>query len=591
MRHKSTEERKRRSPATDSAQELITRDAPTDRQGLRWLDSPWWLSVLANLCLWAAMPPLRWTVLGWVAPLFWLRIIVQPALPGRRTYWKIWFSSVLFWIAVMQGMRLAHWATYIGLVAMGVYLGIYLPLFIGIARHAVHQWRMPLILAAPLTWTGVELARGYGPLGFSMATLAHSQVPHTRVIQIADLGGAYTLSFLMMMVAACVFAAMSHRPHPPRRRWWPLSLAAIAVIVTLLYGQMRIAGPAIPHTSPPRGLRVALIQGSIDTTFDDNPDRPRQILDEYVQLTQHALQRYGPVDLVVWPESMLPLFDILMEPGVDLQIDPPLEASDLEDARVLFERLIRNRARSMNAAEQERSPDGKARWLAGAATWQYGNYPTRRYNTALFVDDRGNILARYYKMHPVIFGEYVPFGELIPALYQFFPLPNGLTSGTEPVAVTVNGVNISPSICFESTIPHLIRGHVAELSRRGTAVDVLVNLTNDGWFWGSSVLDLQLDCAVLRAVELRRPFLVAANTGFSAWIDGNGRILAQGPRHQTGTLLAEVVPDGRWSGYATWGDLPAMACAAVCLALAWGLARKGWRERVRRAGRGTAQQA
>ncbi len=50
--------------------------------------------------------------------------------------------------------------------------------------------------------------------------------------------------------------------------------------------------------------------------------------------------------------------------------------------------------------------------------------------------------------------------------------------------------------------------------------DVLVNLTNDGWFWGSSILDLQLDCAVLRAVELRRPFLVAANTGFSAWIDG-----------------------------------------------------------------------
>jgi apolipoprotein N-acyltransferase len=188
----------------------------------------------------------------------------------------------------------------------------------------------------------------------------------------------------------------------------------------------------------------------------------------------------------------------------------------------------------------------------------------------------------------VIFGEYVPFGELIPALYRFFPLPNGLTSGTEPVAVAVNGLNVSPSICFESTIPHLIRGHVAELSQRGVAPDVLVNLTNDGWFWGSSVLDLQLDCAVLRAVELRRPFLVAANTGFSAWIDGNGRILAQGPRHQTGTLLAEVIPDGRWSGYATWGDLPALACAAVCLALACGLVRNGWRERALRAGRGTA---
>ena len=150
------------------------------------------------------------------------------------------------------------------------------------------------------------------------------------------------------------------------------------------------------------------------------------------------------------------------------------------------------------------------------------------------MDPRGEITARYFKMHPVMFGEYVPLGEIIPAIYRLFPLPNGLTAGTQPAAVDVKGMIVSPSICFENTIPHLIRGHVAELARRGMSPDVLVNLTNDGWFWGSSILDLQLDCAVLRAVELRRPFLVAANTGFSAWINGNGRIMALGPRRAIG---------------------------------------------------------
>ena len=117
-------------------------------------------------------------------------------------------------------------------------------------------------------------------------------------------------------------------------------------------------------------------------------------------------------------------------------------------------------------------------------------------------------------------------------------------------------------------MPHLIRWQVAELDRRGEAPDVLVNLTNDGWFWGSSILDMQLNCAVFRAVEMRRPFLVAANTGFSAWIDGNGTVLAKGPRRATGTLLAEVVPDGRTSWYEKWGDVPLSICVLFCLVMA-----------------------
>jgi apolipoprotein N-acyltransferase len=97
----------------------------------------------------------------------------------------------------------------------------------------------------------------------------------------------------------------------------------------------------------------------------------------------------------------------------------------------------------------------------------------------------------------------------------------------------------------------------------------MVNLTNDGWFYGSIELDLHLICGVFRAVEFRKPWVIAANTGFSAWIDGSGRIRALGPRHATGLVLAEVRPDSRRSLYLDWGDWFAGLClgATVLLAL------------------------
>ena len=79
-------------------------------------------------------------------------------------------------------------------------------------------------------------------------------------------------------------------------------------------------------------------------------------------------------------------------------------------------------------------------------------------------------------MHPVIFGEYVPFGDLFPWLYQLTPMPNGLSRGRQPVAFQFAELTASPSICFESTIPHLIRDHVAQLARHGHSPDVLDQL-------------------------------------------------------------------------------------------------------------------
>ncbi len=112
--------------------------------------------------------------------------------------------------------------------------------------------------------------------------------------------------------------------------------------------------------------------------------------------------------------------------------------------------------------------------------------------------------------------------------------------------------------------------------RRGVRPTCLVNLTNDGWFWGSSELDMHLTAGIFRAVELRTPLAIAANTGFSAWIDGCGRLRACGPRRATASLLVSIQPDGRDTPWLFWGSLPAwMTVAIAATVMLEAVARRG----------------
>jgi apolipoprotein N-acyltransferase len=124
-----------------------------------------------------------------------------------------------------------------------------------------------------------------------------------------------------------------------------------------------------------------------------------------------------------------------------------------------------------------------------------------------------------------------------------------------------------PTICYETALPGAVRSMVRRLDAAGRRPDVIVNLTNDGWFWGSSELDMHLTAAVFRAVEVRTPVVIAANTGFSASIDGCGRLLARGPRRAPAPVRASVTRDGRPTPWLVAGSLPAWMCVAVAAAL------------------------
>jgi apolipoprotein N-acyltransferase len=221
--------------------------------------------------LWMAFPPLGWTLCAWLAPVPWLLIARHPGPLPRWGYWKLYFCGVLFWLAMLQGIRLAHPANYLGLLALSLYLAAYLPGFVGLVRSAVHVARAPLWLAAPVVWTALELVRGYLFTGFSIGLLGHTQSSYPWLIQLADLCGAYGVSGLVMLVAAALTELVPDSS--ARRRWLPAAFAIVVLAATGVYGGWRLTQKLSDSAAP---LRVALLQGTRDKVFEIDPDLDRE---------------------------------------------------------------------------------------------------------------------------------------------------------------------------------------------------------------------------------------------------------------------------------------------------------------------------
>ncbi|MCA9266353.1 MAG: apolipoprotein N-acyltransferase, partial [Planctomycetales bacterium] len=517
----------------------------------------WWACAFSGITLWAAFPPLGWWPLAWLAPLGWLWLVTRPKLPGHHPYRVLYVASWLHWMAVLQWVRLPHWSAYFGWVTLTAYLAIYPPLFVAISRCAIRQRRWRVVWVAPLVWAGLEFFRCWFLTGFAMGLLGHTQAPQLRVIQVCDLGGVYLLSLLLMTFAASLLLACQSSRWAERAT--AMTLAVLVPVLVISYGHWRLNH--VRDSQSARMARVALIQGSVDTVFDD-PSDPEDVFRDYLKLTHEALSPESAVDLVVWPESMytgrLPWIEF------QLPAQPPddFEMSDSELRERLEHWHTSSRERARWAARQTHTP-----MLVGCESDEYGPHRPRRYNSALWFDAAGDLRGRYDKMHPVMFGEYVPLGSIFPSLYRLTPMGDGLTAGQEALAVKAGDLVLSPSICFENIVPHLLRRQVRQLAERGESADVLVTITNDGWFWGSSLLDMHLACGVFRAVELRKPLLIAANTGFSAVVGADGAIQQRGPRRATGYLVTDVRATNAGSMYLAYGDwlgvLATLFCAGV----------------------------
>ncbi|MCE9629196.1 MAG: apolipoprotein N-acyltransferase [Planctomycetia bacterium] len=566
-------------------------DAATVAAGSRRL---WLRAISGAIAMFLVQPPADLWLFAWLAPLPWLAVVQDDRLPGRHPWRALWASGLLYWLLAIHWLRLPHPATSIGWVALSAYLAVYLPLFLWTARRLVHRWRWPLVPAAAVAWMACEQLRGWVLGGFTFAMLGHTQWRWTTLLQIADTLGAVGLGGIVMAVAAALATVIRRGV---RGAIGDLAVAAGLLALALGYGSWRIASePAATD----KQLDVLLVQGSIDTELKHDPDAAADVARHYDDLTIEALatpEHAGRPDLIVWPETMWRWGLLEIHPDEPLDDAVVEQMLGLEPAGIDGAARAERQARCRTMLGQQRlaalavyAKRYSTCWLVGLdrqVVTPHVPAGVENFNAAVFLDPQGVALACYDKMHPVMFGEYVPLADRFPVLYRLTPLPGGLTPGKAPVVVDVAGFAVAPTICYETALPGAFRSLVRGLAAAGRRPDVIVNLTNDGWFWGSSELDMHLVAAVFRAVEVRTPVVVAANTGFSASIDGSGRLLARGPRRATATLRVTVRPDGRTSPWLVVGTLPIGLCVAIMAAAAAESLVSGRR----RAGRGSTEGA
>ncbi len=523
--------------------------APVERTV--WWQATWFLALVGSVLSWLALPPADLWPLAWLAPVPWVLLMRRTRLAGRRPYLVIWLAGLALWLATLYWMTLPHPATAIGWVALSLYLACYLPALVGIGRIAVQGLRISPIVAAPLVWVGLEYLRAHLLGGFAMASIAHTQYRWVELIQVSDTFGFYGVSFVVVFAAACLARMVPMSGE--RLALWPLLPLATLFGAALAYGSFRVH----QQTTRP-GPKVALVQGSIDIDMKYDEKLAQQIFQQYYGLSRRAIEEHPDLDLIVWPETMYRdpwyAFAADYQPPADVAWTPAEIETRSRDGIALVVRRL-----------------GVA-CLLGIDTVHYRPGGFDHFNSALLVDRGGQVRSRYDKVNLVPFGEYVPFADVFPWLYQLTPLPSGSAPGEGPQSMELDAggstVRIVPNICYENTLPHFVRRQVTTLrDREYVEPDLLVNLTNDGWFWGSAELDLHLACAIFRAVECRKPLLIAANTGFSAAIDSNGRLRAKGRRRATDLLIATPGIDSRRSWYLAVGDTGAALCLAATVGI------------------------
>ncbi|HSG69147.1 MAG TPA: apolipoprotein N-acyltransferase, partial [Planctomycetaceae bacterium] len=330
------------------------------------------------------------------------------------------------------------------------------------------------------------------------------------------------------------------------------------------------------------GPRVALVQGNFVSSLREESNNPGKMFALHDRLTGEAV-KYQP-DLIVWPETTYPWPITHVEPGMSdeqlLELAPPSARID-PDSWINFWRSTQTEQNLF-----DRSQAANAALMIGISSHVAESDGLKNYNSAVFVDPTVGILGRYDKVHRVPFGEYIPLKETFPFLSVLTPFPDdfGIEAGTSFASFQYKDWTFAPIICFEDTVPHVVRG-AARADESGKPVDCLVNLTNDGWFHGSSELNQHLITSIFRSVECRTPLVRAVNTGISAFIDGDGAVIeperfidddgqnrksmtdARGRFHKSlNALLVQAVPlDNRRSVYLATGDWFAGTCGFAAL--------------------------
>lgn len=366
-------------------------------------------------------------------------------------------------------------------------------------------------------WLIQESFRGWFLTGFPWLYAGYSQLDGP-LAGLAPLGGVWLVSFALALSAALLCNLYRLRARP----------SFLAAGVCLLLAPWAIGLALKDHAwTRPAGdpLTVAAIQGNVEQDLKWDPAH----IDAQLALYRDLSFTSKPVDLLIWPETAVPILKDQAQGYIDMV------------GRFAAER----HSAFITGVPVREVVDGQ-----------------RRYYNGVTVAGEGE--GTYLKQKLVPFGEYVPLQDMLRGAIEFFNLPmSDFARGpADQPLLQAKGYQIAPYICYEVVYPEFAAG----LAKRS---DLLLTISNDTWF-GTSVGPLQhLQMAQMRALEAGRWMIRATNNGVTALIDPFGRITTQIPQFEQAVLYGEVVPMQQLTPYLQWRSWPlAIVCA---LLLGWAL--------------------
>jgi apolipoprotein N-acyltransferase len=508
--------------------------------------------VWRTIFCWVALLPLIWAILANDKnnnPL----TLRQGAALGYLCGF-VWYLGNCYWIYRTMNIYggLAKPIAAGILILFCLYLGLYHALFgTLLAAFRTYFGRQLALVFVPFAWVAVELARAR-ITGLPWDILGIAQVDNPLLTRLAPITGAYGLSFVIAAVNALWLLRIRLR----ERRYTRPALTAAGVIIVVVYilGLRLIANPKPSPTT----ATATLVQENLEVGAANTGPQPttQQFLDSFSYLSRYPSKKFllgtpelpgtqtvylfrprtseesddtVPVatDLIVWPESPAPFEDI----------DPQFRSSMSALARSAQAPII------VGNIGFEPNPANKS-----------GYTP---YNRASFINPDGAFIGHYDKMHLVPFGEYVPFKEFFFFAKNLLNEVGTFEPGARRTVFSTGGHTYGVFICYESIFGDEIR----HLTQQGA--DVLINISNDGWYGDTSAAWQHLNMVRMRAIENHRWILRATNTGVTAAINPFGRVVSALPRHLRSSLRVHFGYEHDLTFYAAHGDLFAYACALV----------------------------
>ncbi|MDI6852675.1 MAG: apolipoprotein N-acyltransferase [Deltaproteobacteria bacterium] len=502
--------------------------APPASSRSRRSSAPFLACIISGLLLAAAFPKWDQTYLLPIAlwPLFWA---LQEQRP-KRAFWLgyvfglAFYSGLLYWIAYVThvfGKLPLPLALGVMLLLAGV-LSLYRAVWAAGVAWVAQRGVSPLWFA-PAFWVVLEFLQANFPFGgFPWELLGYGLYRHPMLIQTADVAGVYGLSFLVVLVNILLFL-MSYRRFGTIKHSMRLeALPILLIMVCVGYGANRLETVKQSVANHPK-IKVAVTQGNIKQGEKWNPQIVHSTLDRYAELTR---QSQG-ARLIIWPETAAPFFFV--------------------------------RTPDFTAKVQGIVKQSGAYLLFGAPAWELTREGERYFNRAYLLTPKAEVAGQYDKAHLVPYGEYVPLQRLFFFIPKMVPMIGDFAEGPVGATLSMPEGPVGVLICFESIFPYLARAQVKNGAR------LLVNITNDAWFGETSAPYQHMSMAVIRAVEGRVALARSANTGISAFIAPDGKILWTSALNIATAHTMELpwLPGG--SIYSRFGDVFAWACTVLSI--------------------------